>query len=187
MRYLVGFVFVLALGVMECGETACTGGSGDFAGTGGSDGFAGNCRRPDANGGASGSGPLIAPGLWQTDDSEVANACYYVNADCTALIASTECNVGKDASEAHFLEIEWTAGRDEMGEECGAGIGVTTDLVSEVPINGSSFTIEFTDAEAGEWRIAGSFYYDGALTARRTTGDTYCEPVSPVWLRYRWP
>jgi hypothetical protein len=169
MRYLFGFICVLALGVAGCG--------GD---TGGSGGFTGNCRRPDANGGGSGSGPLIVPGLWQTRDPEVANACYYVNADCTALIASTKCNVGKDESEAHFLEIEWTAGRDEMGEECGAGIGVTTDLVSEVPINGSSFTIELTDAEAGEWRINGSFNDNQPLWARRTTGDTYCEPVSPV-------
>jgi hypothetical protein len=35
MRYLVGFVFVLALGVMGCGETTGTGGSGGDGGDGG--------------------------------------------------------------------------------------------------------------------------------------------------------
>ena len=34
MRYLVGFIFVLALGVMGCGETADTGGSGGDRGPG---------------------------------------------------------------------------------------------------------------------------------------------------------
>jgi hypothetical protein len=44
MRYLFGFICVLALGVMGCGETAGTGGSGGSAGTsgtGGDGGFAG--------------------------------------------------------------------------------------------------------------------------------------------------
>ena len=34
MRYVVGFVFVLALGVMGCGETTGTGGSGGDGGNG---------------------------------------------------------------------------------------------------------------------------------------------------------
>ena len=35
MRYLVGFIFALALSVMGCSETAGTGGSGGTAGSGG--------------------------------------------------------------------------------------------------------------------------------------------------------
>ena len=35
MRYLIGFVCVLALGLMGCSETSGTGGSGGVAGTGG--------------------------------------------------------------------------------------------------------------------------------------------------------
>ena len=41
MRYLVGFMCVLALGVMGCGETAGTGGSGGEGGTGGEGGSGG--------------------------------------------------------------------------------------------------------------------------------------------------
>jgi hypothetical protein len=42
MRYLFGFMCVLALGVMGCGETAGTGGSAGDAGTGGEGGMAGD-------------------------------------------------------------------------------------------------------------------------------------------------
>jgi len=42
MRYLVGFIFALALSVMGCSETAGTGGSGGTAGSGGMGGDGGN-------------------------------------------------------------------------------------------------------------------------------------------------
>ena len=41
MRYVLGFIVVLALGIMGCGETSGTGGSGGTGGVGGDGGAAG--------------------------------------------------------------------------------------------------------------------------------------------------
>ena len=171
MRFLIGFMLVLALGVLGCGETA-------------GDPYPGNCGNQGAGGGAA----LLHPGLYRAvwdDDSANYQACVYVNEDCTELKASTECNIGGDDSQAHFLEIQWTDGRNENGEECAAGVGVTTDLVTTIPIDARidppsarfSFQIEFSGAEGGDWEIFGDWSYDNLIvTARRTTGDVVCRP-----------
>jgi len=193
MRYLVGFVCVLALGVMGCSETAGTGGSGGTAGVGG-DPLPGNCGYQGQGGGSS----WIYSGLyWATWDDESATyrACVYVNEDCTELEASTECDIGEDDSQAHFLEVEWTDGRDEMGDACAAGVGVTTDLVTKIPIDASVhppgasfwFLIEFSDAEGGDWVIQGGWSYEQLILAPvRTTEDGVCRPhvdyPSSIWF-----
>ena len=180
MRYLVGLVCVLALGALcdvGCGETTGADGNG---GTGGD----GNCGDQGQGGGTA----WIYPGLYRAewdDDSANYQACVYVNEDCTELKASTECNIGGDDSQAHFLEIQWTDGRNENGEECAAGVGVTTDLVTTIPIVARidppsarfSFQIEFSGAEGGDWEIGGHWEYDNLnVSARRTTGDVVCRP-----------
>jgi hypothetical protein len=167
MRYLVGFVFVLALGVMGCGETT-------------GDQYPGNC----GNQGAGGGSAWLHPGLYRAgwdDDSATYRACVYVNEDCTGLKASTECNIGEDSSQAHFLEVEWTDGRTETGDECAAAVSVTPDLVPGIPITGcgewmcTSFVIEFSDGEGADWLIGGSWNYDNLFVhAQRTTGDVVC-------------
>jgi len=53
MRYLIGFMFVLALGVTGCGETKGTGGTGGMAGTGGTGGTGGVA-------GTGGTGGIVA-------------------------------------------------------------------------------------------------------------------------------
>jgi hypothetical protein len=83
-----------------------------------------------------------------------------------------------------LLEIEWTAGKNEQGERCVAGVGVTPDLVSEVPIRGSSFTIELSDTEGGDWTINGNFRSAVCdVEARRTVNGGYCEPNDPIAIR----
>jgi hypothetical protein len=171
MRYLVGFVFVLALGVTACGT----------AGVGG-DPFSGNCGGQGQGGG----GNYVHPGLYVALLPDVVlpyRACVYVNEDCTALEASTKCNIGEDESQAHFLEVEWTDGRTDMGDECAARVGVTPDLVTQIPLTGcgeyncSSFSIEFSDDEGAAWEIGGYWSYDQLiLRAVRTTEDGVCRP-----------
>ena len=162
MQYLVGILFALLLPLMiGCGSDNC-----GWHGSGGEAGF-------------------IGPGLWaghfDAPDAGGGFACFYVNAACTALTASTDCNVGQPSTEAHLLDVYWTAGRNELGERCGAGVGVTPDLVSEVPIRGLSFTIELTDAQGGDWRINGDFASSFCdVEARRTTESGYCEPIDSV-------
>ena len=173
MRYVVGFVFVLALGVTACGT----------AGVGG-DPFPGNCGGQGQGGG----GNYVHPGLHVAFLPGVAlpyRACVYVNEDCTELEASTECNIGQDDSQAHFLEVEWTDGRADMGGECAAAVGVTTDLVPRIPIAGScsqtacnwGFGIEFSDDHSAAWYVSGFWSYDYLyMTAQRTTDDGVCRP-----------
>jgi hypothetical protein len=186
MRYLVGLMCVLALGVMGCSETAGTGGSGGSAGSGGMGGsagtggdpFPGNCGAQGVGGGAR----TPEPGLYGTFWPDVVlphRACAYVNEDCTALEASTKCNIGEDESQAHFLEIDWTDGRTDTDEECAASVSVTTDLVNEIPIDEErdSFRIEFSDADGAAWEISGEWSYDNLFVwARRITGDVVCRP-----------
>jgi hypothetical protein len=174
MRSLVGFVLMLALGVVGCSETADTGGAG------GDGGSTGNCGWLGFGGGAS----FLAPGLYEnppdTQTGSQSEACFYVNSDCTALAASEECDIGADDAEAQFLEIEWTDGTNEQGEACAARIGVTPDLVPRVPVHGNGFAIMFTDTEGAEWSISGTFgsFADwGFVHARRTIGESYCEPT----------
>ena len=121
--------------------------------------------------------------VWD-DDSSTYQACVYVNENCTELKASTECNIGEDDSQAHFLEIQWTDGRNENGEECAASIGVTTDLVGAIPIEartgqGASFSfyVEFSDDDGAAWEIFGDWsYHNLHVSARRITGDVVCRP-----------
>jgi hypothetical protein len=167
MRYLVGFLCALALGVMGCSETAGTGGSGGFEGNCGGQGVGGGAATPE-------------PGLYGTFWPDVVlpyRACVYVNEDCTALEASTKCNIGENESQAHFLEVEWTDGRTDMGDECAARVGVTTELVDEIPINEErdGFHIEFSDEEGAAWVIWGFWSYsDLFVGARRTDDDGVC-------------
>ena len=169
MRWLVNLFFVLALGLMGCSEESGTGGTGG-------DPFPGNCGGQGVGGGAA----TPEPGLYGTFWPDVVlphRACVYVNEDCTALEASTKCNIGEDESQAHFLEIEWTDGRTDMGDECAASVSVTTDLVNEIPIDEErdSFRIEFSDADGAAWEISGSWSYDNLhVGARRITGDVVC-------------
>ena len=77
MRYFMGLVCVLALGVTACGT----------AGVGG-DPFPGNC----GDQGQAGGGAYVHPGLHVAFLPGVAlpyRACVYVNEDCTELEAST--------------------------------------------------------------------------------------------------
>ena len=172
MRYLVGLVSMLALGAIGCCVESGTGGNG---GTGG-DPFPGTCGGPGVGGGAA----TPERGLYGTFWPDIVlphRACVYVNEDCTALEASTKCNIGEDESEAHFLEIEWTDGRTDMGDECAASVSVTSDLVNEIPIAAErdSFRIEFSDADGAAWEISGTWSYDRLhVGARRTTGDVVC-------------
>jgi hypothetical protein len=170
MRCLVGFVlFLLALGTLRlvgCGSEAGQGNCGDQGQGGGS--------------------AWIYPGLYRAawdDDLATYQACVYVNEDCTELKASTECNIGEDSSQAHFLEVGWTDGRTETDDACAAAVGVTTDLVTRIPIHarisppGASFSFgtEFSDTEGADWLISGYWDYDTLfLAAKRTTGDVVC-------------
>jgi hypothetical protein len=165
MRYLFGFICVLALGVMGCGSEAGQGNCGDQGQGGGS--------------------AWIYPGLYRAawdDDLATYQACVYVNEDCTELKASTECNIGEDSSQAHFLEVGWTDGRTETDDACAAAVGVTTDLVTRIPIHaqyssGASFWFgtEFSDTEGADWLIGGWWdYHILFLAAERTTGDVVC-------------
>jgi hypothetical protein len=162
MQYIPRLIFALSLPlVIGCGSDG--------------GGLAGNCGWNGTGGGAA----FLAPGLWAAhEDDSVGGgirACLYVNADCTALTPSAECNVTQYAPEAHFLEIETTAGENERGERCIAGVAVTPDLVIEVPIRGHSFTIELTDAEGGDWRIEGIFGSgECEVEARRAMNGGYC-------------
>ena len=170
MRYVFGFLGAFALNLMlslGCGE--------------GGDPFPGNCGNQGQGGGAA----EVLPGLYRAgwdDESATYDACVYVNEDCTELEASTECNIGEDDSQAYFLELEWTDGRDELGGVCTARVSVTPDLVTKVPIDRgcheyscTGFRIEFSDAEGADWLIGGSWDYDILhVYAERTTGDVVC-------------
>lgn len=202
MRYPFGLLCVLALGVMPlvgCSETAGTAGRGGSAGAGGSGGDGGSagnglspCYAQSGAGGFGGGAGPVEPGLWlggfpdsNVDGNEFDSGyaiCFYVNDDCTALMATTECDIDRDDDEAHFLEIQWKddAGINQTGGECSAGVGVTPDMVTEVPLNEfHRFTIEFTDDDGGKWSITGDLGYGSVGTAvgtaRRTSGSMYCE------------
>ena len=70
MRYLVGFVFVLALGTMGCGETSGTGGSSGTGGVGGDGGAAGG-----GVGGTGGTAGQCDDGTQAAYDSATCQAC----------------------------------------------------------------------------------------------------------------
>jgi hypothetical protein len=175
-----------------CSEGGGEGGNGGTAGTGGvgGDPFPGNCG-PHGFGGCS---SFLAPGLYENPpESQTGSpdeACFYLNSDCTELVATEECDIGDDDADAHFLEILWTDGTNEQGEVCTAGIAVTPDLVPEVPVDGSGFFIQLTDAEGAEWHIDGHFGAAadwGFVWASRSIGDSYCRsPDSPgVYVELR--
>ena len=65
---------------------------------------------------------------------------------------------------------------------CSAGITVTTEMVTEVPIQDAGtinarFAIELTDDDGTAWLINGDWgsVFGAAGSVRRTDGDTYCE------------
>ena len=94
MRYLFGFMCVLALGVMGCGET--TGGSGGIGGMGGSAG----------DGGSAGTGGVIRDCTFDDNfdkcmsgDVEglcLAGECAVRGLDCSAVGDETFCRVPSD-------------------------------------------------------------------------------------------
>jgi hypothetical protein len=175
MRYLVGFVFVLALGVMGCSETTGTGGSGG-------DGYV--CRPATGDPGTDDGGyysPEL-PGVYSGGPEAIGEqrrvgVRFETSSDCTALVPSTECAIDSGNTEPAFFEIEFE-GLDERGEMCSAGITVTTEMVTEVPIQDARFAIELTDDDGAAWLINGDWYrapYGVVGSVRRTDGDTYCE------------
>ena len=174
MRFFIGLVLALALGVMGCSEAP------------------GNCGYQGQGGGAA----WIYPGLYRASwDGASANyrACVFVNEDCTALQPSTECDIGDEDSGAHFLAVEWTDGRNENNDECAASVSVTTDLVGAIPIEartgiGASFSfyVEFSDDDGAAWEIFGDWSYDHLrVSPRRVVDDLVCRPhvdyPSSVW------
>ncbi len=82
MRYLFGFMCVLALGVMGCGETTGDGGSGGSAGSGGMGG----------DGGDGGSAGIGGVGGSAGEGGQGGNGG--VVADCTGVEYFTECMSG---------------------------------------------------------------------------------------------
>jgi hypothetical protein len=165
MRYLFGFVCLLALAVMGCSETSGTGGSGGSAGSGGT----------------GGDGVPIKSGLW-LGGNPASNAdgtpfdtgwaiCFDVNEDGTALALSTDCDIDEDDDEAYFLEISWKedVGKNGSGEPCSDGVGVGTSFVNSgfesptLAIENNSFEIRGS-AAAGEglWIVEGTFDGDVA-------------------------
>ena len=82
MRYLVGFMCVLALGTMGCGETSGTGGSGGTGGAGGDGGAAGG-----GVGGTGGTAGQCDDGTQAAYDSAICQAC----AEC-AIEGPCPCN-----------------------------------------------------------------------------------------------
>jgi hypothetical protein len=158
MRYLFGFICMLALGVMGCSETSGDGGSGGSAGMGGDGG---------------GGGSAITPGLWlggdpasNTDGDPFDTGwaiCFHVNEDGTALTPSADCVIDGEDDEVSPFEVSWKddVGRDLAGEECGAtGVGAEDDGVATdtVPIEDNAF--EFSTH--GSVHVVGSFEGDTA-------------------------
>jgi hypothetical protein len=92
MRYLVGFVFVLALGLMGCSETAGTGGSGGDGGSAGTGGIAG----AGGSGGTGGAMPECESPE-DCDDGEecTTNACTEGACEYTPVVDGTTCDVGE--------------------------------------------------------------------------------------------
>jgi hypothetical protein len=89
MRYLFGFMCVLALGVMGCGETTGTGGSGGSAGDGGAGGGMPECQSPeDCDDDQECTTDTCADGTCEVAPVE----------DGTACDESNECTVGTCAS-----------------------------------------------------------------------------------------
>jgi len=180
MRWLVGFVVVLALGVVGCGETA-----GGVGGSGG-DGYV--CRPATGEPGTGGGGyyPPEPPGVYSGEGRYREGGFairFETSSDCTALVPSAECAIDSDNTELVLFEIEFE-GLDERGEMCSAGIAVTTEMVTEVPIQDAGtfnarFGIELTDDDGAAWLINGVWGAPGGVegSVRRTDGDTYCEGV----------
>lgn len=137
-------------------------------------------------------GESVAPYMAIVGPAANTNVIPNPNAS-TALTMQTSLNVmaisfpreqtGRLDVTLRGLEVAWKTGTNELGEECAAGVDVTTDLVGEVPISGDAFAIEFTDTEGGDWQIEGRFWFFGALIARRTTRDGCCEPIYEVPMR----
>jgi hypothetical protein len=110
-------------------------------------------------------------------------AVQYADGATSARLSSAAVAPAKDSSQAHFLEVEWTDGRTETGDECEAAVELTPDLVTKIPINARisppsvsfSFGTEFSDTEGADWLVGGFWDYDILfLHAERTTGDVVC-------------
>ena len=182
MCWFAPVILTLAVGLVGCSETTGTAGS---AGDGG-DPFPGNCGAQGQGGG----GRYVHPGLYVVFWPDVVlpyRGCVYLSEDCTRLEASTKCNIGEDDSQAHFLEVEWTNGRTDTGDDCAARVGATPDLVAQIPLTGcgeyncSSFSIEFSDDEGAAWQIWGYWSYEDLFVyPTRTTVDGVCRPHSEI-------
>ena len=113
MRYLFGFICVLALGVMGCSETGGDGGSGGDAGSGGTAGDGGTggmleCQNPeDCDDGNDCTGNACTDGMCE----------YTAVTDGTVCDESNECTTGMCANG----ECDTTPVLD--GTVCGNGVG----------------------------------------------------------------
>lgn len=126
MRYVLGFVCVLALGLMGCSETADAGPIKSGLWLGGD-------PASNTNGEPFDTGWAI---------------CFFVNEEGTALTPSTECDIDGNDDEAYSLEISWKndVGGDEDGEPCNtddwaAWWGDEFGITANVPIEDGSFFI----------------------------------------------
>ena len=154
MRYLFGFICVLALAVMGCGQ--------DLGPVGGSGG----------DGGTGGSAP-IKSGLWlggdptsNTDGTPFDTGwaiCFHVNEDGTALTPSPDCVIDGLDDEVTLFEVSWKddVGRDLVDEGCGAtGVGGEDDGVATGTIAIEDNAFDFSTH--GSVRVVGSFEGDTA-------------------------
>ena len=140
-----------------------------------------------------GSADGVKPGLWIGADPESNSAkgadfdngwaiCFNVNADGTALTATSDCDVDQEESppQPYLLEVQWAndAGKDQDGGNCNGGTGLTDEI--SVPIENGGFKIDYTDGGGGVWEIVGTFDGDTATgSAKRTFDPWHCE--LPEW------
>ena len=131
MRYVLGFVLVLALGLMGCSETAGTGGSGSDGGIGGDGGSAGMGGGGVGGDGGVGGAPVTdctgEPGdtrcVFGETPGHCADGVCFVS-DCSGVEDLTPCwesvfGVGIDYSGAC------------VGGECESAVGNCTDPADE--------------------------------------------------------
>jgi hypothetical protein len=154
MRYLFGFMCVLALGVMPmvgCGETEGAGGSGGDGGNGGVGGDGGSAGV--GGGGAGGSEPAPV-GLWTGSGQGGADGsftiCFNVREDGLALVPSLDVNAGCEGGHSFAIEFD----------DCNGGLSTG----EEVPIVDGVFHLfrDGADAMEGYWDITGTFDGDAA-------------------------
>ena len=134
MRYVLGFIVVLALGIMGCGETSGTGGSGGTGGVGGDGGAAGG----GGVGGTGGTAGQCDDGTQAAYDSATCQACVACASEgpcqcnaqscqdflgCALSCTTVECTdscIDRYAAGAHlFVQANQCAVCDTCPNNCG--------------------------------------------------------------------